>query len=40
MRKWIYKLERIRDSIDWPKGSIVYATHKCAGWRVVGKIKC
>lgn len=34
---WVYKLERIRASSQWPKGAVIYAHHRCKGWRVVDK---
>lgn len=34
---WIYILERIKDSPQWPKGSVIHARSQCKGWRVIGK---
>ena len=38
-KRYMYLLERIRDSHDWPKGSRVWAEHRCTGWRVVEKME-
>lgn len=38
-RRYMYKLQRIRDSYTWPKGSVIWALQPCTGWRVVGKIQ-
>ena len=35
----MYLLERIKDSYDWPKGSRIWAKHRCTGWRVVGRME-
>lgn len=35
----MYLLERIKDSHDWPKGSRIWATHRCKGWKVITYIK-
>ena len=32
---WIYVLERIKDSRQWPAGAIVHAHMRCKGWRVL-----
>ena len=37
--QYVYKLQRIRDSRDWPKGCIIWADEPCAGWRVIEKRK-
>lgn len=38
MRKqYIYLLERIRDSIDWPAGCRIWADAPCSGWRIITK---
>ena len=34
---WIYVLERIKDSKQWPKGTIIHAQSRCKGWRVVDR---
>ena len=40
MRKhYMYLLERIRDGNDWPKGTRIWAEHRCTGWRVVDRIE-
>lgn len=39
MKRYMYLLERIKDSYDWPKGITIWANHKCPGWRVLKKIK-
>lgn len=36
-KKYMYLLERIRDSYDWPKGIRIWAYMPCAGWRIVEK---
>lgn len=36
--RYMYQLERICDGHDQPKGSIIWATHPCKGWRVIQKI--
>lgn len=38
-RKYMYQLERIKDSHDWPKGIRIWAEHRCKGWRVVQKLE-
>ena len=38
-KKYMYLLEKIRDSHDWPKGSRIWAEHRCTGWRVIGKME-
>lgn len=38
-KRYIYQLERIRDSHDWPKGCRIWADAPCAGWRVVQKME-
>lgn len=35
---YMYQLEHIRDGYDWPKGSTIWTTHPCKGWRVIQKI--
>lgn len=37
-KKYMYKLLRLRESRDWPKGTIIWALQPCAGWRVIGKM--
>lgn len=39
-RQYIYLLERIKDSREWPKGCTIWADMPCAGWRVIKKIMC
>lgn len=34
---WTYKLERIKDSPQWPRGVVIYAHHPCKGWRIIDK---
>lgn len=34
-KRYVYLLERIHDSKDWPKGCRIWTHQKCAGWRVV-----
>lgn len=36
-KRFIYLLERIRDSMDWPKGCRIWADMPCTGWRVIDK---
>ena len=36
-RQYIYLLERIKESQDWPKGSRIWADAPCIGWRVIRK---
>ncbi len=36
-KKYMYLLERIRDSYDWPKGIHIWADMPCTGWRIVKK---
>lgn len=36
---YMYLLERIRDGSDWCKGSTIWASHCCTGWRVIQKIR-
>ena len=38
-KKYMYKLQRIRDSRDWPKGCIIWADMPCPGWRVIEKME-
>ena len=38
-KRYMYLLERIRDSLDWPKGARIWAKHRCTGWRVVDRIE-
>lgn len=35
--RFIYLLERIRDGVDWPAGSRIWADRPFSGWRVVKK---
>ena len=37
MLMWIYVLERIKDSPQWPAGTVIHAHRRCKGWRVVDK---
>lgn len=40
MRKhYVYLLERIRDSYDWPKGIRIWANSPCTGWRIIKKME-
>jgi hypothetical protein len=34
---WIYVLERIKGSPQWPTGTIIHAHSRCTGWRVLKK---
>ena len=34
---WIYVLERIRSSSQWPAGAVIHALRWCKGWRVIDK---
>lgn len=34
---WIYVLERIKDSPQWPAGTVLHAHMRCKGWRVIKK---
>lgn len=34
---WIYVLERIKDSPQWPAGTVIHAHERCKGWRVIKK---
>ena len=36
-KKYMYLLERIRDSYDRPKGIRIWAHMPCTGWRIVEK---
>ena len=36
-KHYIYLLEKIKDSRDWPAGTRIWATQPCVGWRIVGK---
>lgn len=38
-KKYMYLLERIKDSRDWPEGCRIWAWQPCAGWRVVGRME-
>lgn len=38
-KKYMYLLERIKDSHDWPKGCRIWAEHPCSGWRIIKKVK-
>lgn len=38
-KRYMYLLECIHDSYDWPKGSRIWTEHRCKGWRVIGKIE-
>ena len=39
MKRYVYKLQRIRDSYCWPKGTIIWADQPCVGWRVIEKME-
>lgn len=39
MKQYLYLLERIRDSLDWPKGSKIWTDAPCTGWRVIEKVR-
>ncbi len=36
---YLYRLVRIWDSDQWPKGCSIWAYGPCKGWRTVKKIK-
>lgn len=38
MKKYVYRLQRIKDSDQWPKGCKIWALQPCKGWRVIGKM--
>lgn len=38
-KRYMYLLERIKDSHDWPAGSQIWAEHPCTGWRIVGRME-
>lgn len=38
-KKYLYLLERIKESRDWPAGARIWATAPCAGWRIVSKTR-
>lgn len=38
-KRYMYKLQRIRDSYDWPKGCIIWADTPCTGWRIIAKME-
>ena len=38
-KRYMYLLERIRDSHDWPRGCQIWAEDPCAGWRVIQKME-
>ncbi len=38
-KKYMYLLERIKDSHDWPAGCRIWAERPCTGWRVVGRME-
>lgn len=35
----IYRLERIKDGIDWKKGDLIWAYQPCKGWRVISIVE-
>lgn len=35
----MYLLERIRDSYDWEKGTLIWADRPCTGWRVIERME-
>jgi hypothetical protein len=39
MRKYMYLLERVKDSRDWPKGCRIWACSPCSGWQIVKKME-
>ena len=39
MKKYMYLIERIRDSRDWPKDCRIWADKPCNGWRVIKKME-
>ena len=38
-KRYMYLIERIRDSRDWPKGCRIWADAPCTGWRVIQKME-
>ena len=38
-KRYMYLLECIRDGTDWQKGDLIWATHRCTGWRVIQKME-
>lgn len=38
-KQYRYLLERINESRDWPKGSLIWAFSPCPGWRVIKKVE-
>lgn len=38
-RKYMYLLEKINGSRDWPEGSRIWATHPCTGWRIIERME-
>ena len=38
-RKYMYLLERIYDSRDWPAGCLIWADSPCVGWRVIKRME-
>lgn len=38
-RKYVYLIERVKDSIDWPKGIQIWSTRPCPGWKIVHKME-
>ena len=36
-KRYVYLLQRIRGSRDWPEGCTIWADSPCKGWRVIGR---
>lgn len=39
MKRYVYLLERIKDSENWPKGIRIWAHSPCVGWRIIKKME-
>ena len=38
-KRYVYLLERISESLQWPRGIRIWADAPCVGWRVIEKIE-
>lgn len=38
-KRYMYLLERIRDSRDWPKDCRIWTNQPCTGWRVIKRVE-
>ena len=36
-KKYVYLIQRIRGSEQWPEGITIWALQPCKGWRVIAK---